>query len=573
MGGWLTRPRPAWIALAAAALIGATYSLALFGVDFLLGTAPFWLRPRGYMGGRLDMPSVLAAYDWFAADAWRWKLLRLPLAGWPEGSNAFGLDVAPLAAIAGKLASGVAGRVVNPYPAWHLLTFVLASVSLTTLVRALGQRSLAGAILAGGLGAMSPMLHFRFGHMAHLAHWLPVFALALYFARDARGRFAGLIGIGLLAGAVNLYLYVMVAAIACAAILQDLADRRIGWRAAVPLAIAVPVSGFLPVWAFGLLDLPGLTSGVIDFGFFSMNLLSPVWPQVSGALQWTGIPSLTGGPLDGTDGQYEGYAYLGLGGLVVVGAALLLCRGHPVSAPRWRCVLRRHWALSLSLAVLAVWALGNEVYAGRFLLLRYPLPQFLLDTVLAWFRSSGRFFWPLAWLALALGIAGTVAGLLARGAPRALAAVTVAALALQWADLAIWRERIAALVAAPQASVLGGSAEYDRIGREIGARGAVAMIPSFFCSSSADNYEGIHNIAASEVQALAARGNARMRWIMLARGTPDCEAQRTADLRRLAGEGVLILLADPQGIDRTAEARANLACRDFPLGVVCPGPQ
>jgi len=563
MGGWLTRACPAWIALAVAALIGAIYALVLFGPAFLLGTAPFWLRPRGYMGGQLDMPSVLAAYDWFAADAWRWKLLRLPLAGWPEGSNAFGLDVAPLVAIAGKLASGVVGRVVNPYPAWHLLTFVLASVALTALVRALGQRSLAGAILAGGLGAMSPMLHFRFGHMAHLAHWLPILSLALYFARDARGRFAGLLSLCLLAGAVNLYLYVMVAAVAAAAVLQDFADRRIALPRAALLVLAIPGSGFLPVWAFGLLDLPGLTSGVIDFGFFSMNLLSPAWPQVSGALQWTGIPALTGGPLDGTDGQYEGYAYLGLGALLVVPVALWRGWGSPAAA------LRRHWALAVALAVLTIWALGNEVYAAKTLVFGYPMPQFLLDTVLAWFRSSGRFFWPVAWLILAYGIAGA----LRRATPRAAAVLVLAALALQWVDLSLWRTRIATLIAAPEASVFGAEAEAVAIERDIARRGAVAVIPSFFCSSSADNYEGIHNIAASEVQSMAARGNARMRWIMLARGTPDCEAQKTADLGALAGEGVLVLLRDPTGIDRTAEARGLPGCREFPLGVVCPGPQ
>lgn len=555
---FLLAERGAALTLAMALAIGVAYAVHLLGVDFIQGTALFWIRPRGFMGGQIDMSSVVSAYYWFIQDGWRWPLMRIPQANWPDGSNVFALDAAPLVALLGKLVRDASGWQVNLYPAWFVAAFALPGVMLAAVLRAWGQRSLLAGIMAGVMGALAPMVHLRFGHVAQMAIWLVVAALAMYAARDMRGRQGWLLGLTLLAGCVNLYLFVMVAAAAGAAILQAVADRRIGLARFLVLAICLPLCGLLPVWAFGLLDMPNLTSTEIDFGFFSANLGTILWPQVSAVGRWTGLSWLSGGPLDGTDGQYEGYAYLGLGGVLLVLVAL---------AREWRAVpgiLRRHWALALALGALLAWALSNEVYLGEVMLLRVPLPQVLLDTVLAWFRSSGRFVWPLAWLVLAWGIAGTL-----RARPGVAVATCALALALQWADLGIWRERLQALVTSPPASVFGDEAAHDAVAREVAARGLVSVVPSFFCSSSRDNYEGVFNTAAAEVQVMAARANARMRWTMTARGTPDCASAATGDLRTITGDGVLIVLADPARTDRTAEARRELACRDFPLGTIC----
>lgn len=530
----------------------------LLGLDFVLGRATFWERPRGYMGWRIDLSNVLSAYDWFVQDTWRWPLLDIPQASWPDGSNAFALDVAPLLAILGKLIRTATGWHVNLYPAWFVAAFALPGVMLAALLRGLGQRSLLSGIVAAVLGALSPTVHLRFGHAAQMAHWLVIAALALYAARDARMRLAGLLGLALVAGCVNLYLFVMVAAVAGAAILQAFADRRIRLARFLLLALALPLTGFLPVWAFGLLDMPALTSTDIDFGTFSANLGTLFWPQDSSIGRWTGMPILAGGPLGGDGGQYEGYAYLGLGGVLLVAIALLR-HGRVLPA-----LARRHWALVLALAVLLVWAVSNEVHLGQWIIAGYPLPEFLLETVLGWFRSSGRFVWPLAWLVLALGIAGSL-----RLHPRRAITIAAVALALQWADLAIWRERISNLAHSAPPSVLGDDATRARLAAEIKARGMVTILPSFFCSSARDDYEGVYNIAAAETQLMAARANARMRWTMTARATPDCAAAVHGDLREITADGVLIALADKDRTDRTAEARRLLECRDFSLGVIC----
>ena len=83
-------------------------------------------------------------------------------------------------------------------------------------------------------------------------------------------------------------------------------------------------------------------------------------------------------------------------------------------ARHWRAagaMLARHWVLALALLTLAAWAVANRIYLGNYLLASYEVPDFLNRTVLTWFRSSGRFFWPVAWLAVGLGAAFGLAGL------------------------------------------------------------------------------------------------------------------------------------------------------------------
>lgn len=228
--------RPWPISLAIAFGLGLVYAVILLGPKAAFGTALFWDMPRLTGGGTLDIQNTLAGYWWFSQDSWRWPLLALKNANWPAGTNAELFDICPLAAIIGKILRTILNWSVNPYPWWVTGCFAMNAAGLASLVRALGHRSLLGAIIAGAFGAMAPVVQQRFslGHMSLLAQWLPMLALALYFKTklqhfDAR-VVAGFTGLSLLATFVHLYLYVMTAAIAAAAVLQAIINHRTSLR-------------------------------------------------------------------------------------------------------------------------------------------------------------------------------------------------------------------------------------------------------------------------------------------------------------------------------------------------------
>jgi hypothetical protein len=454
---------------------------------------------------------------------------------------------------------------VNLYPVWVTATFALNSVALATLVRALGQRSVLAAILAGGLGALAPVIHHRFGHVGHSSHWEFILALAICVGRPKSMRLAGLAILGLcgLAVATNLYLYVMTAALAVAFFLQAAFDRTLSVVSVIAWIIAVPAVGLLLLVAFGVIGESSLAAQTIPFGRDSMNLLAPFWPQTSGVFAWTGLYLFTRGSIGATPGQYEGYCYLGAGALILCAIALIF-RGRDIPA-----LVRRTWVLALVLLTLFLWAVSNTIYLGPVHIFSYPLPTWLLSTVLAWFRSEGRMFWPVAWFLVALGIAGTLSVL----GPRSALILSAFVLVLQWIDVAPWRTSIHNLVEGPPVSAFGSSADALAVEATIARHRRVVLVPSINCNENGGgDYKAVSTVAGAEVQLFAARTNSQMPSVWVARGVADCAHVRDTPLRDLIGSGVLIALAQPGPLDRLAEARSTLDCNSLRVGLICTAP-
>jgi hypothetical protein len=564
--GIATQPVTAWIAIPIACVIGLVYACDLLTIPVAFGESDYWLFPAGVAGGAIDMKTAMSGYFWAAQDGWRWPLFAIARANAPAGTNAALLDPVPILALAAKILHSITGETFDLMPFWVTAVFALNAAALTALVRALGQKTLLAAGVAAAIAALMPIVHFRFGHLGHSAHWIFVFALAIAVAAAAarRASLNQALLLLLLCGvafASNLYLFVMTAAIAGAFFLDAWVRRSMPRAWAALGLVAVPAIGLLLFWGFGLAGSSGLTAVTIPFGEASMNLMSPFWPQSSGAFQWTGLYLLTRGSIGATRDQYEGFAYLGLGSLLLVGVALCLW---------WRGLPRltiAHWPLALALLVLTVWAVSNRIYFGPYLIGSYPLPAILLETVLAWFRAEGRFFWPAAWLIAGLGIAGT----LSRIRPATALALAAVAVALQWADLSLLRDRIHAVVTAPVHLALTDLKDATAIEADIGRAGRVVLVPPMDClTTGGGDYDDPAAIAAAEVQLMAARANAVMPIIALARGHGDCATIRHAPLSALAANGVLIVLRQPAGgINRVAEALATPQCRPIRAGAVC----
>jgi len=185
-------------------MVGYGYGVFQFGPSVAFGSSDFWLQPWGAMGGHVDMATTISGYNWFVADSWRWPLLKVVKPNWPDGTNAYLFDMVPLVGLAGRVARTLTGSVPNLMPFWLTGTYALNAAALVALVRGLGQRSIIATMLAAGLGAMAPVVHFHFGHLGNSAHWVFVLALALYAANHARPRLnaaaiAGFAALGVIA--------------------------------------------------------------------------------------------------------------------------------------------------------------------------------------------------------------------------------------------------------------------------------------------------------------------------------------------------------------------------------------
>ena len=365
------------LAYAAALTCGVALVFVLMPPEAITGAGGIWRSPAG------DMAQGLTGHLAFQLDAWRWPLLFAKNLFWPHGVTIALTDSNPLFSLVAKLLGTVSpGPPRNLLGVWLALCWLLQPVAAVFALRAL-CRSLAGAVAVAVLAGLFPALLIRLGHVNLCGHFLILLALGLTLRLLQEKTTRRWIAAGLVLTIAILshpYLFMAAGSTLAAVPLQATIRRRdrSWWRAWPPF---LAVTG-APVLLFALL---AGTLGGGDKGFvvYSMNLLSPFWPQRSG-LFGADLPII-----DATGGQYEGFCYLGAGSLLLLLAAL----------PRIGR-LRRWPGLVTVLAGLTVIALSSRVYLGQIKLLDLGVKPW--EDIFAVFRASGRAFWPVGY-ALVIG--------------------------------------------------------------------------------------------------------------------------------------------------------------------------
>ena len=371
---------------AAAVAIGVAAVLLVLPLEVLWGAGAGWHPPGP------DQAQSLAGHLAFQADAWRWPLLETRRLFWPNGISLALVDSNALMSLLAKLWTRTTGQA----PENWLGAFIGACWVLQPVAAAYAARGLrvgvAAALAAAVLAVAWPALMFRMMHLNLCAHFLILVALGLAFRGLERtpGRGWWVAAGALLVGSVltHPYLFELCAAVLAAVPLHAAIWRRAGWKLEAGLYVT---SGVLAVAVLMVLSGP-LGGGDKGFTFFSMNLVSPVWPQRSGVFG-AGLPIV-----DATGGQYEGFNWLGAG-------TMLLLVGAGVWAGVRRRAPRPALALALVLGGLFVLSLSSRVYAGPVKLL--DLGDKPWEDIFGSFRSAGRAFWPVGY-ALMLGAVAAV---------------------------------------------------------------------------------------------------------------------------------------------------------------------
>lgn len=389
--------------VAAGGLIGGLFFLWIAGLRIIAPTSYAWVMQS-------DWRIHFLGWHFFRSEPWLWPPGRI--AGYyhaPDGTAIGFTDSVPLMAFLFKPFSTLLPDVFQYLGLWLLACYVLQGMFGVLLARLwTDHRGL--HLLAAAFFVLMPTLLIRVGHPSLCAHFLLLWTLWLYFrTKPEDGRELGThAALGLIAGLTHPYLAVMVLAL-----LTAVAWRRRAFAGLFTALFAVIAAW----WAAGLFTSSGPEALAAEgLGNYSMNLLSPVTPSGWSTL----LPPLA----VASSGQlYEGFQYLGLGTLALIGVAIvvLVASGSPL---RWQMMA----PIALIAMICAVYALSPRITFGDRVLADLSAP--LLER-LAIFRATGRFFWPMAYLLLATSLAVILARLSVRGA----AVVLTAALAIQVVDL------------------------------------------------------------------------------------------------------------------------------------------
>lgn len=537
----LTKERPLGLLLLASLVVACIFCLSLFDIHFLLGTSAFWKNPRGIIGNSWgDISTALSGYLYFQRDSWQLPLFHVGKLGGPAGTNIIFTDSIPLVALAGRLAFRLTGMPVNLYGLWTAFCFVASAMTMTALVAALGQRNIAAAAMATISGLCMPALLARWGHMSLMAQFEVPLALIFYLRnrcrQNSRQFFIQATGLLSLTLWTHTYLFVMDSAIVLATIAHAVSRQRIGTLSAIRLLTGLTLTIGILIALSGHLQSAGELAAH-GFGAYSLNLLSPFVPQRSGV--FSALRNVTA---DATGGQYEGFAYLGTGVL------MLLLMTLPWQWRKFPERMRHNAWMSALLICFTMFALSNIVYLGGLRLVEVPLPQSILEAA-GIFRSSGRFFWPVMYCMAALAIVAPIEFYGRYGV-----LLLCLAVPLQWIDSTPLRQAVWASSRAPERPHIDLAAWETAIRRH----DSVWVLPQYACL---ERSIGWNAELAVQLQLLAALANRPINSVYSARPHADCAAERRLNVLAPGHTQVLSVILDEFAeTQRAAELAANSKC-------------
>lgn len=360
-------------AFLAGLLVGAQFFVRTLGLAWADPTRIDWLLEG-------DWAQHYSGWAMFRAASWTWPPGLLPNVAWPVGTSIVYTDSLPLLALLLKPWSAQLPQDFQYIGLWILLSFCLSGAFGALLTRRWTDNT-AIVLVAAALFVFAPVLLNRIGHDTLTAHWLLLAAIWLYGrnvpARSLRAQWPWWLLLAL-ASLVHPYLAAMNLTVYGAWLVRRWhVDGDLNGRTA---AIAAATTGAVVVacwWLVGAFVVRfGGGSGGIAYGLYSLNLLGFVNPMGFSRL----LPTLPTG-----QGQYEGFAYLGLGMLGLIG--LLLAE----AALRYRNLLPHRTEVPLIAVALLTFAfaVSSVVMLGSWTLVDLPMNNRLFGT----FRSSGRFVW------------------------------------------------------------------------------------------------------------------------------------------------------------------------------------
>lgn len=377
-------------------LLGALCFTAVYGIRVLNPCYDDWLLNRG------DLTQHYLGWCFFRRSAWTFPIGLTDGLAYPDYSSVIFTDSIPLLAVFFKLLSPLLPETFQYFGWWGLACFMLQGLFAAKLLDALhiGRVQI---LLGSLLFILSPtVIEKMFRHTALGGHWIILAAIYLFVRhrhlyRDIKkaALYWGLIGAYI--GSVHMYLLPMCGAFVCGFVLCGLLlEERLGNK----IRHILPGAAFTLGLSAAVYLLGGFSTradaGSSDLGEFSFNLNG--FFNAKGYSRF--LPSLA----TYHDGQYEGFAYLGLGVFILLAFALiymaqLLYRRARMGKRREedRAFVLYGTVYVLMSVGLILFAASPEVTFGDKLLFVLT-DSSTLTHYWGMFRSSGRIVWPVCYL-------------------------------------------------------------------------------------------------------------------------------------------------------------------------------
>ncbi len=353
----------------------------LIGFSFSYLIVPgFVLHPTNISILHGDPLCHYAGWEFYRSSAWSWPITSIPNLMYPIGTSVVFTDSFPLLSIILKLFSKFLPNSFNWIGTACVINSSLMFYSGSLFFRIL-RPDVIFNIIAGLFTLLSSVFVWRFlGHFALTAQWIIIFELLLIMKPKVNLKKDILYQLLLIFLSIGTHPYLagMLLPFTSALIWKLYNRKQCNGRQAVFIFALCILSFLIFAWFFGWFTGYSKASGG-GFGYYSSNLLALINPTFGSIM----IRAFSVGP-----GQYEGYAYLGLGLIIPLIGIFFLS-----FYKNLHFYSRDYLVLVILLICYFIFGLSNVVQIGAYkLILGHADTHSKLFNI--FFRASARFIWP-----------------------------------------------------------------------------------------------------------------------------------------------------------------------------------
>lgn len=381
--------------------ISAAIFIAVYGVSVLNVTHTDWLLAGG------DLSQHYLGWKFFRNAPWQEFIGMMNNVAYPFSESVIFTDSIPLMAVLCKLVRDVLPVQFQYFGIWGLLCFVLQGLCVALILQKYlrfenGAIHRVQVVIGSLFFVLAPvMLRRMFWHTSLAAHWIILLSLLFYVYHDEWFEQSwkcviawGLLGV--LCASVHIYYIPMCGVVLLGFLALDYAKNKRLRRLPMPL-VAYIFGAFFTIWILG-----GFSSDMLDgapgLGYYSFNLNGFFSPQ-----EWSAFfPDIK----NYADGQYEGFAYLGIGMLLLVAVSIVysvLYVWRKKKKEQQEKIPAKYIITVVMIALSILMSASNELSFGKYLICKIPLPD-KIESLWAIFRASGRLIWPAVYLLMLYGI-------------------------------------------------------------------------------------------------------------------------------------------------------------------------
>lgn len=367
-----------------------------YGLHVILPGNTDWL-----MSAYHDWGQHYLGWAYFRNEPWHFPLGHIDHFNYPAGTNVGYTDSIPLLALFFKSVSFLLPDTFQYLGMWLLACHLLTGYFTIKILRLYHTGTLY-ILLAVILMTLNPVLVFRGLHPALCGQWLILASLYYYLmpptAQDVKSINKKQLVILVVSALVNPYLFLMVVGFnIILPIKHYFYDKTLSLKRTVFYIGGSMASVLLSWYLIGMIGFDrNVNMEIINsYGLYSLNLNSLYNAQ--GFSSFLPIFSLA------REQQYEGYAYLGLGMILL----LLISAGfyfwEVLILKKNRLKNRAFLPLLLLTTTTALFAITNKLTLNGATILEFPIPDIIMR-IGGIFRACGRFIWVLYYLLIVFAI-------------------------------------------------------------------------------------------------------------------------------------------------------------------------